>query len=269
MNHQTKSGELIKWTPDFVQRFWTGVSRARLSELSSSRGCAERLLELMEPYLDTHSRYLDFGAGDGDLVAAMMRKGYRTAAYEPNKNRLDKLHLAVLEHPNFLGVVGDDEPEPFDGIYMVEVIEHILDPDVEKVFRHVRRLLKRDGLLIITTPLAEDLELNAAFCPSCEILFHRWQHVRSFTVDTLTQFMVQQGFRCEWQRVVDFSLNQRVVEELNAMNAEIDRLHAQIARSFCERVKRVFGGTTEHRKRYPQVSLEELPSNIVYVGRPT
>ena len=89
MNHQTKSGELIKWTPDLVQRFWTGVSRARLSELSSSRGCAERLLEFMEPYLDTHSRYLDFGAGDGDLVAAMMRKGYRTAAYEPNKNRLD------------------------------------------------------------------------------------------------------------------------------------------------------------------------------------
>lgn len=268
MSRQSKSGEMIKWTPELVERFWTGVSSARLSEISSSRNCAERLLELMEPYLDTHSRYLDYGAGDGDLAAAMVRKGYRMAAYEPNKNRLDKLPLSILEHPNFLGVVGDDGQELFDGIFMVEVIEHILDADVESVFHRVRNLLKRDGLLIITTPLAEDLELNAAFCPACKILFHRWQHVRSFTLETLTAFMARQGFSCEWERGVDFSLNRFVVEELNAMNDEIDQLHVRIAQSFCERVRRFFGGTTEHRKKYPNVSLEELPSNIVYVGRP-
>ena len=267
MNYRLKSGELIKWTPDLVGKFWTGVSRSRLSEMSSSRSCAGRLLELIEPYLNSHSRYLDYGAGDGDLVTAMVSKGYRMAAHEPNQDRLGKLHLSVLEHPNFLGVVGGDRQEPFDGIFMVEVIEHILEPEVEEVFRQVRSLLKRGGLLIITTPLAEDLELNAAFCPSCEILFHRWQHVRSFTVETLTEFMARQGFCCEWQRVVDFSLNRFMVEELNAMNAEIDRLHAQVAQSFCERMKRFFGGKTEHRKRYPKVSLEEFPSNIVYVGR--
>ena len=269
MSRQSKSGELIKWTPELVESFWTGVSRARLSEVSSSRSCAEKLIELMEPYLNPHSRYLDYGAGDGDLVAAMVHKGYRTAAYEPNKNRLDKLPLSALAHPNFLGVVGGEAQEPFDGIFMVEVVEHILDADMERVFCRVRNLLKKDGRLIITTPLAEDLELNAAFCPSCEILFHRWQHVRSFTVNTLIEFMARQGFICEWHRGVDFSFNRFMVEELNAMNAEIDRLHAQVAQSFCERVKRFFGGTTEHRKRYPKVSLEEFPSNIVYVGRPT
>src|SRR5262249_19903995 len=120
MSRPSNSAELITWTPELVDSFWTGVSRARLSGMSSSRGCAERLLELMEPYLNPRSRYLDFGAGDGDLVATMVRKGYRTAAYEPNRNRLKKMHRAVLEHPNFLGVVGGDDPEPFDGIYMVE-----------------------------------------------------------------------------------------------------------------------------------------------------
>lgn len=257
----------MKWSSDLVESFWTGVSQSRLSDLSSSRGGAERLLELMEPYLDPQGRYLDYGAGDGDLVTAMVRKGFRTAAYEPNKSRLDKLHLSVGGNPNFLGSVEGDNQEPFDGIFMVEVIEHILDPDVERVFSQVRSWLKRDGMLIITTPLAEDLEMNAAFCPSCEILFHRWQHVRTFTLATLQEFMARQGFRCEWQRGVDFSHNRFVVEELNAMNAEIDRLHAQIAQSLCERVKRLFGGTTESRKRYPKVSLEEFPSNIVYLGR--
>jgi cyclopropane fatty-acyl-phospholipid synthase-like methyltransferase len=156
----------------------------------------------------------------------------------------------------------------FDGIFMVEVVEHILEADVESVFRRVRSMLKKDGFLVVTTPCAEDLERNAAFCPSCETLFHRWQHVRAFTTETLTEFMARQGFVCEWQRAVDFSLNRLMVEELNVMNAEIDRLHAWIAQSLCERVKRFFGGTTEHRTRYPKVSLAELPSNIVYVGRP-
>jgi cyclopropane fatty-acyl-phospholipid synthase-like methyltransferase len=267
MNHPLKSGESIKWTPELAGKFWTGVSKSRLSEMSSSRSCAGRLLELIEPYLNTHSRYLDYGAGDGDLVAAMVDKGYHMAAHEPNKTRLEKLALSVLEHPKFLGVVGDDNQEPFDGIFMVEVIEHILDADMEKVFQRVRSMLKRGGLLIMTTPLDEDLELNAAFCPSCETLFHRWQHVRAFTPKTLTELMARQGFRCEWQQAVDFSMNRFMVEELNAMNAEIDRLYAQIAQSFCERARRLFGGRTEHRKRYPNVSLKELPSNIVYVGR--
>ena len=267
MNHPLKSGESIKWTPELVGKFWTGVSRSRLSEISSSRSCAGRLLELIEPYLDKHSRYLDFGAGDGDLVAAMLSKGYHMAAYEPNKTRLEKLDLSILGHPKFLGVVRDDKQEPFDGIFMVEVVEHILDSDMEMVFQRVRSMLKQGGRLIITTPLDEDLELNAAFCPSCEMLFHRWQHMRAFTSDALTELMAREGFRCEWQRAVDFSMNRFMVEELNTMNAEIDRLYAQIAQSFCERVRRFFGGRTEHRKRYPNVSLKELPSNIVYVGR--
>ncbi|MDH4185583.1 MAG: class I SAM-dependent methyltransferase [Nitrospira sp.] len=267
MNHPLKSGESIKWTPELVGKFWAGVSRSRLSEISSSRSCGGRLLELVEPYLNTHSRYLDYGAGDGDLVAAMLCKGYHMAAHEPNQTRLEKLDLSVLEHPKFLGVVGDNHQEPFDGIFMVEVIEHILDGDMGMVFQRVRSMLRRGGLLIVTTPLYEDLELNAAFCPSCEMLFHRWQHVRAFAQDALIELLAREGFRCEWQQAVDFSMNRFMVEELNAMNAEIDRLHAQIAQSFCERVKRFFGGMTEHRTRYPNVSLKEFPSNIVYVGR--
>lgn len=269
MRLSAEPDKMIEWTPELVERFWTGVARTRLSEISSSRSCADRVLELIEPYLSVEGRYLDYGAGDGDLVATMVRKGYRTAAYEPNKSRLNKLPPSVMEHPNFLGIVPGSAQQPFDGVFMVEVVEHILEPQVNEVFRQVQNLLKRDGRIIITTPFAEDLELNGAFCPACQTLFHRWQHVRSFSVDTLIGFMARQGFQCEWQGAVDFSLNRFVVEELNAMNAEIDRLHAHIAQSFCERVKRFFGGTTEHRKRYPTVSLRELPTNIVYVGRPT
>lgn len=266
MNIPDKSLDMITWTPELVERFWTGVATTRLSEISSSRNCADRLLELVAPHLNPVGRFLDYGAGDGDLVAAMVRKGYRTAAYEPNRSRSSKLPRAIIEHQNFLGVVSGNTQEPFDGVLMIEVIEHILDPQVNDVFQHVRSVLKRDGYLIVTTPFAEDLELNGAFCPSCQTHFHRWQHVRSFNPDTLNDFMSQQGFRCESQRVVDFSNNRHMVEELNVMNAEIDRLHARIAQSFCERVKRLFGGRTEHRKRYPRVSLLDLPTNIVYVG---
>src|SRR5262245_61541648 len=151
---------------------------------------------------------------------------------------------------------------------MVDVVDHMFDDVVERVFRRVCIMLKRYGFMIVTTAYTVDFEQAVAFCPAFETLFLRWQHVRAFTTGTLAAFMAQQSFVCEWQRAVDFSLNRFMVEELNVMNSEIDRLHARIAQSFCERIKRFFGGTTEHRRRYPNVSLEELPSNIVYVGRP-
>lgn len=257
----------INWTPSLVQRFWTGVAQTRLSELSFSKHCADYLIELGSPYLKPEGRHLDFGAGDGDLITAFVKKGYPTAAYEPNYARASRLPREVVLHPKFLGTPQEGQIKPFDVVLMVEVVEHILDEDLDEVFRKVRTFLAKDGVLTLTTPMAEDLDHGSAYCPCGDTQFHGWQHVRSFTAEGLDRFMRHFGFQCEVQRSVDFSYSRLMVEELKTMDVEINRLYAKIAQSFGERFKRLFGGTTEPRKRYPQVSIAELPNHLLYVGR--
>jgi SAM-dependent methyltransferase len=258
----------VQWSPDLVERFWSGLSQTRLSELSFSRHNADHLLELAAAYLKPGGRHLDFGSGDGDLVRALLGRGYPTAAYEPASLRALKMPGEVASHPRFLGLVGGDEPERFDVVFMVEVIEHILDACLDDAFDRVRSLLAVDGLLIVTAPLAEDLELGSAYCPSCGAFFHRWQHLRSFTPESLDAFLSRYGFRRVASQQVDFSHHRIVVEELRRMDEEISALYGRLARSFGARVKRLLTGRSEERTTFPKASLTGTPTHLFYVGRP-
>ena len=46
----------------------------------------------------------------------------------------------------------------------------------------------------MTTPSNEDLEAGTVGCPACGCLFHRMQHIRSFTAETLTRMVEEAGF---------------------------------------------------------------------------
>lgn len=207
----------IQWTPALVERFWAGVSQTRLSCLSFSRSAAPYLIELLGDHLKPQGRHLDFGAGDGDLVRALIERGYATAACEPAGVRSAKIALDIADHPRFLGLIKDDSPDRFDVVLMIEVIEHILEEDLDGALRRVRSLLADDGILIVTTPNTEDLDLASAYCPVCDTLFHRWQHVRSFTPERLAALLFKYGFECLFLHQVDFSDARFPIEELKAV----------------------------------------------------
>src|SRR5262249_20540757 len=94
------------------------------------------------------------------------------------------------------------------------VIEHLLDQDLPAVLESVSRLLKTDGTLIVTTPNAEDLDLASVYCPTCDTVFHRWQHMRSFPGEMLEKVLEQYGFKSMIVHKVDFSNNRIQIEEL-------------------------------------------------------
>lgn len=257
----------LKWTPELVEKFWTVVSQTRLSELNFSKLAAEHLVAEIGKYLRPHGRHLDFGSGDGDLVSVLIRKGYATAAYEPVRTRSSKIPGEVSAHPKFLGAIQEGSSERFDVVLMVEVIEHILEQDLVGVLLQVKSLLADNGTLIVTTPNSEDLELAAAYCPQCETLFHRWQHQRSFTAESLPEFLAQHGFECLSIRRVDFSCNRFIFEDLWNLNEEIKNMRQQQHRSFIGRIKRfITRKGVEQRKNPPRVVQGTYP-NLVYVGR--
>ena len=186
----------IQWTPELVSRFWDNIAASRLTECSFSKIAGRALLIAVDHLLLKDGRVtLDFGAGDGDLIKLMCERGCKVMGYEPSTVRAQTLVHTLSNNPNFVGVVDDKTERQFDCVMMTEVIEHILDEQFDEVLTRVASLTAKDGLLILTTPNNEDLELSYAYCPVSDLWYHRWQHVRSFTLDSLAQTLSRYGFQ--------------------------------------------------------------------------
>lgn len=212
----------LEWTRELVDDFWSAVSATRLAELNFSRQAGPKLLDLIERHLRKDWRCLDFGAGDGDFVRLLLERGYAAAAWEPAQGRRENiLRQDFCSHPRFLGVVGSETIAKFDCIFILDTIEHILEAELSSVFDTIKELLRPDGFLIVTTPNNEDLELNSVYCPKSGYFFHRWQHVRSFTADTLAEMLAGLGFERLHDHRVDFSHNAENLQEIKELRQEV------------------------------------------------
>jgi SAM-dependent methyltransferase len=241
----------IHWTPELVERFWNGFSQTRLVEYAFSRQAGRSLIVAVDHLLSPAQTILDFGAGDGDLIRLLCERGLHAAAYEPSQERAHKLQQQLLGCTGFLGVVGAESDDTFDLIIMAEVIEHVLDEQLESCLTRINSLLKPDGKVIITTPNNEDLALGMVYCPVSNTLFHRWQHVRSFTDRSLVDLLSRHGF----VEVVTHRL-----EFNNALYVPYDRIWGSIPKQ-----KQIPSHILELRANRPMRNGSEV--NLLYIGK--
>ncbi len=184
----------VRWTPDLVSHFWDALTETKLLDIGFSKLAGRYLFEAVKWHLTPGARHLDFGAGDGDFVELLATRGYPAAAFESSERRRRALFDRLEGKAGFLGAIGPDTRELFDAVFMIEVIEHILDEQVGSTLELIRRLLKPSGRLVVTTPNSENLEHAMCVCPTDGSVFHRWQHVRSFSAKSLTTQLVEHGF---------------------------------------------------------------------------
>ncbi|HIP69717.1 MAG TPA: class I SAM-dependent methyltransferase [Chromatiales bacterium] len=184
----------IRWTHELVEKFWGGFSQTRLVEYSFSRQAGRSLIIAIDHLLPKNGHILDYGAGDGDLMRLLCERGTAVSGFEPSDNRAQKLISKLKDYSGFKGIVGNTENTTFDLVLMAEVIEHVLDEDLDECLNRLEALVKPGGLIIVTTPNNEDLDLGMAYCPVSNVLFHRWQHVRSFTKESLVDLLSKYGF---------------------------------------------------------------------------
>ena len=185
----------IRWTPALVERFWQGFSQTRLVEHSFSRQGGRSLIIAVDHLLPRSGEILDYGAGDGDLVQMMCERGLKASAYEPSEKRSETLKNRLQKYTDFLGIIKPETQKSFDVVIAAEIIEHVLDEQIDICLRRIHSFVRPEGVLIVTAPNNEDLDLGMAYCPVSNTLFHRWQHVRSFTDRSLADLLSQYGFQ--------------------------------------------------------------------------
>lgn len=195
----------MQWTPETVGDFWTAFSRTRLTELSFARRAAKPLLLAIGHHLQPGARCLDFGAGSGHLIDALLDAGLQAAAFEPAAGRRETIRAQFVGRPGFLGVVGLEQDGDYDVVFATEVVEHILEQQFDATLAAIARFLAPSGLLVLTTPHNEDLDLSSCICPNCGTLFHRWQHVRSFTPASLEAVLRRHGVEPVVTHILDFN----------------------------------------------------------------
>lgn len=138
---------------------------------------------------------LDFGAGRGATVAALLALGANVVAVEPYGHT----YLQQRGVNTFRQL--DDIPEDtrFDGVVSIDVLEHL--PAPQQTITHLRRYLSDDGWLFLATPNAAGI--------SCRLKRTKWKEVRNpghlflFSPHNLESLLLRAGFvrprRLHWR----------------------------------------------------------------------
>ncbi len=200
----------LGWTPSLTKKFWNYYSRFPDTYFTEQFGPG--ILEAVLPLFGQRPRVLDYGCGSGALTGQLLDHGIDVAACDLSPDSLHKVQQRYAGNPHFIGALKLDEVEnvePFDVAMLVELVEHVEDSTLRHIFADLRRVIKPTGMVVITTPNAENLAVDTVYCPNCDHTFHRWQHVRSWSAESLGQFLLQQGFEPVKTLTMDLSLTLR------------------------------------------------------------
>lgn len=199
----------LQWTNELVQKFWDYQSRSPDAYFTSQFGA--QIAGAVLDFIPRHARILDYACGTGALTGHLLRAGLSVAACDLSRDSVEIVQGKYQKQPGFLGAFSIAEMAltdlRFDAVVLVELVEHVDDQVLQRISDDVRRVLAPGGVVVVTTPNDEDLTIEAVYCPCCNHTFHRWQHVRSWSAQTLSTRFLSLGFQTVTTRTMDFSLH--------------------------------------------------------------
>ncbi len=148
-----RCGLVFVWpqpTPEDLEAVYaSGAYHAEMDE-AERRRWAERRLDEIERLVPPSGRLLDVGCSRGYLLEAARARGWQVVGVELNPRSVELARSRGLEV--HCGQLADAPlaPESFDVVTAFDVIEHLRSP--RAFLAQVHRLLRPDGLLVLTTP---------------------------------------------------------------------------------------------------------------------
>ena len=201
----------VEWNAEQVRRYWDWLGHNPYAQASYFSFRVGRGVVL---FLDAagllRGKILDFGCGPGHLLKELLGRGLECFGADSSAEAVASVNREFAAFSNWRGAERTDHfttRHPghfFDFITCLETIEHLPPGSAGGLFAEFHRILKPDGKLFLTVPLAEDLDREMIYCPFCQSLFHRWQHVDSFSKEKLEALIAAGGFQVERCGTVDF-----------------------------------------------------------------
>ncbi|MBI5153351.1 MAG: class I SAM-dependent methyltransferase [Parcubacteria group bacterium] len=130
------------------------------------------IAKFIRPYIKS-KKVLDIGCWTGQLEGLIQKDVTTLIGIEPNR---EAVKFAKLCHPGttFLVASADHLPfhnRSFDVVLLLDVLEHVPPNTEEIVLKEICRILKKGGILILTTPHTHWLSI--AFDPAYFLIGHR------------------------------------------------------------------------------------------------
>jgi SAM-dependent methyltransferase len=191
----------VEWTPEKVGRIWDFFSEAAAADSYFSFHSGAAIVARADELVGLRGkRILDFGCGRGDLLAHLFQHGLGARGLEFSPDSATQVSARFAGDPRFGGVELVEElpsslPDgAFDVVFLVEVIEHLLDDQIPATLTEIERLLAPGGVVVVTCPNDEQLAESMVCCPDCGGVFHRWQHLRSLSTASIAELFARHGF---------------------------------------------------------------------------
>jgi SAM-dependent methyltransferase len=183
----------LEWTENLVTEFWNGAEKLGIETISFGHLAKRSVHWIIARHLTPGGRHLDYGAGNGELAAYLIDKGFPFAIDDPAGDRIAAAQKFLSPGKTFLPF-DPRKSGQFDIVTCFEVIEHVLDHLLDDFIATLARHVKPGGKLILTCPNKENLNNGMVYCPISKLAFHRWQHMRSIDLEWVHTKFEPYGF---------------------------------------------------------------------------
>ena len=196
----------VVWTDEKVKFFWDVQGNFELNDFFAYNAGGEVLKVVSNQMRLRNKLVLDYGSGPGHLIPHLQKyKVKKYFALDFSEECLKVLKKKYSKRINFggsfLGISesfkGKTYNDYFDVVLSLETIEHLNDEHLDSMMSEIKRVLKKDGIVVLTTPNKEDLNHPSVsvVCPDCGCNFHRVQHMRSWSLPSIESYMKKNGFQ--------------------------------------------------------------------------
>jgi 2-polyprenyl-3-methyl-5-hydroxy-6-metoxy-1,4-benzoquinol methylase len=169
---------LAAWYAGHYRSAYKGIARPRLRHVWRAAGLALDRLAFAAPFVRAGARTLDVGAGGGEFVALLARRGFDAHGVEPDDGYAGFARQAYGVDVRTGTIDSLPEGSDWDLVTLFHVLEHLADPVV--ALERLRRRLAPGGTLVVEVPNVEHLR-----CAPSNLFFSA--HVHYFSGRTLAR----------------------------------------------------------------------------------